>query len=148
MNSSYFFNKTLNNTEQLINQNFYTTDTTSQIYTSSALGSGTNNNHRFNVRMEYKLNDKNTFIFTPNASIQTNASSSQNDASTQESFGALLNNSLNRYTTNLNGYNLAGDFLWQHNFEKKGRTISFNLRGNNTANTDNRAAGRYRLLRH
>jgi hypothetical protein len=137
MNSSYFFNRTDNNTEQFISQNTFVDEENNQLYRSSAIGDALNTNHRFNLRMEYNMNEKDKFIFTPNASLQLNESSSLTNASTTDDSGGLLNTSINNYASNLNGYNLGGNFLWMHKFDKKGRTLSINLRGNATDNHGN-----------
>jgi len=129
LNSSYFFNKTDNRTEQLLNQNFFLTDTTNQFYQSNSYGNSTNMNHRFNLRMEYNMNDKNKFIFTPNASFQNNNGITQNDAQTLDAKGLQLNSSLNQNTNDRQAYNFGGEALWQHKFNKTGRTFSTSFRG-------------------
>lgn len=137
LNTSYFFNRTDNENEQFINQTNFVTDTTNQIYTSNAFGSGTNMNHRFNLRMEYKPSEKNQFIFTPFASLQQNNSSFINNARTTTEEGTLLNTSDNIYGSDLSGYNIGGNLLWMHRFGKEGRTLSINGRGNTNNNSGN-----------
>lgn len=137
MNSSYFFNRTDNSTEQFVSQNTFVGEETNQLYRSSAIGDALNTNHRFNLRMEYNMNENDKFIFTPNASLQLNESSSLTNASTTDDNSNLLNTTTNNYASNLNGYNLGGNFLWMHKFGKRGRTLSINLRGNATDNYGN-----------
>lgn len=134
MNASYFYNQTDNRTEQLIDQNFFLTDTSNQYYRSSTYANSSNFNHRLNLRMEYKLNDKNTFIFTPNANFQNNSGFSQNDAQTRDFKFNLLNTSINRFSSDVQGYNVGGEALWQYKFDKKGRTFSMSLRGTASEN--------------
>jgi hypothetical protein len=134
MNSSYFFNRTANTTEQYISQTTFVGEETNQLYRSSAIGDALNTNHRFNFRLEYSMTENDKFIFTPNASLQFNESGSLTLASTRDDTNNLLNSSTNNYSSNLNGYNLGGNFLWMHKFSKRGRTLSVNLRGNATAN--------------
>lgn len=138
LNTSYFFNQTDNENEQQIGQTNLITDSTNQFSASQARGSATNYNHRFNLRMEYKPNENNQIIFTPNASWQQNKSFYSSESSTQSNEKTLLNTSNTQYKTNLSGYNLGGNFLWMHRFEKRGRTFSTNIRGtasNNDGNT-------------
>ncbi len=134
LNTSYFFNRTDNRTEQYVSQNTFVGEDANQLYRSQAIGDALNSNHRFNLRMEYKISEADKIIFTPNASFQTNSGTSKNDAFTEDGTGILLNSTTNIYSTNLEGYNLGGNLLWMHNFNKKGRTVSINVRGNATDN--------------
>lgn len=134
LNTSYFLNRTVNENQQFINQINFVTDTSNQIYSSAATGSGANLNHRFNLRMEYKPSAKNQFIFTPSASLQQNNSSFINQAITTTEANNPINTSDNIFTNDLSGYNIGSNLLWMHRFGKEGRTLSFNVKGNASAN--------------
>lgn len=133
LNASYFFNNSSNVTSQDVTQNYFLTDTTNQIYQSMTRGNSKNFNHRFNLRMEYKINENNSIIFTPNASLQMNSGLNTNYANTTYE-GSYLNKSTNQYSSDLSGYNLGGEVLYQLKFAKVGRTFSYSLRGNATDN--------------
>lgn len=127
--ASYFFNKSntlaLNNTfRQFLNSQ----GDLAELYREDSESRTDNTNHRFNARIEYKLDSMNSFIFQPRLSAQLNDGTSATLGQT------LFNNTLigstdNHYRSDLMGLNFNGSLLWRHRMAKKGRTFSLNLNG-------------------
>ena len=136
VSGSYFFNNSNTNNNQTSNtQNFQTTGK-NQFYDENVLSNTKNDNHRFNFRLNYKIDAKNSLMIVPNLSYQT--SKVVSDISGVNSFdpSSLISQSI--YNTNIksSGYNFNNNILFRHSFAKKGRTVSINF---NTAL--NRKAG-------
>ncbi|HEX6333399.1 MAG TPA: TonB-dependent receptor, partial [Flavisolibacter sp.] len=138
VSGSYLFNNTGNTTSELANtQYFENAETAIQRILDTTRSEGTNNNHRFNLRLEYRIDSFNQLIITPNLSFQQN--SSERLVGTNQLYfeGASLLQSINRNLTNSkrSGNNLNNTILYRRSFPRRGRTFSVNL---NTS-TNNRS---------
>lgn len=141
VSGSYFFNNSNTNNNQLSNtQNFQTTSR-NQFYDESALSNTKNDNHRFNFRINYKINEKNSLMITPSFSYQATKAISDIYGVNSFSPTELISQSINNTDVNSSGYNFNNNILFRHAFAKKGRTISVNL--NTSANR--RAGDKYVL---
>lgn len=136
VSGSYFFNTTANTrktksqTEYLLIEEGNLAEDSTNVYAE-------NYNHRFNMRLEYKIDTLNSLIIVPRFSLQDNSSNSQ-------SFGLVSGGSVYSMTENTSlseasGYNLGNNLTWRHKFLKRGRTLSvrssFSLDEMNTENT-------------
>ncbi|MEM9846653.1 MAG: outer membrane beta-barrel protein [Bacteroidota bacterium] len=126
VNGSYFFNLTDNLSEEILLQNFVDQEEVAESYLEENKVESSNQNHRLNGRLTYKINDKNSLIMRPSLSWQNNDGRS---ATLGEN---LLNDrpvseSLNNYLSDLRGFNFNNNLLWRHQFEKRRRTFSINL---------------------
>jgi hypothetical protein len=127
---SYFFNNTNNSTSELSSIQYLSgkTDDISNVFDTTS-SNGKNNNHRINMRIEYKIDSSNQLIVTPNLSFQGNESNSSvrslsyffPEGSTSQNFNQNITNS------NRSGNNLSNNILFRHSFPKRGRTFSINL---------------------
>ncbi len=123
---SYFFNSSINTTEQLLYQQYFTTEGIDEIYNEESLMESTNTNHRFSGQLTYKIDERNSLIWQPKFIWQGNSG-------TETLFGqtALASSSLNQtnldLSTDLSAYNLENNLLWRHKFNKSGRAISMNF---------------------
>ncbi|GAB4343609.1 MAG: TonB-dependent receptor [Flammeovirgaceae bacterium] len=125
--TSYFFNfSEINNTQEM-NRNYFLSRVANQTYQQNSLTNIDNQNHRLNVRLEYKIDSFNTIILTPRLSFQGNLNNALSKAQTNLENGAKLNASENKQKIDSWAYNFVNDLLWQHAFPKRGRTISINL---------------------
>lgn len=127
---SYFFNNSNNSNNQVSAIQNLLRDGSYQNNDENTLSASNNYNHRINLRFEYKINDRNTIIFTPTASFQNNNSNTDDSISIYKTPAQLISESITRSNKNSNGFNIGNNLLWRHNFAKKGRTISVNLNAN------------------
>ncbi|GAA4445467.1 TonB-dependent receptor [Pontibacter saemangeumensis] len=126
-----------------------------QEYTEDVNSVNTENVHRFNMRLDYKMNERNRLLITPNISIQQNSVSSSLFGQTLWDEG-MLNETENNSESDRANYNFNNNIYYSHSFEKEGRTFSTRLNGNysagngdsyllsNTIFTDNAAQNEYR----
>jgi hypothetical protein len=126
VSGSYFFNLSSNVADKLVNQQYFSNESTGQVYTESETSESRNLNHRLNLRLEYKINDNNTLVFRPRLTLQQNAGNTQSTGAT--SLGELLlNDSDNLFESDLTGMQTSGTVSWRKRFEAQGRSLSVNL---------------------
>lgn len=147
---SYFFNRTGNATAGIVKRFYYLPNGTNQYFNQDNIGASTNDNHRFNARLEYNPDTNNSITITPQVSFQKNYSESRTIGKTTLTNESLLNSTNNTFQANTKAFNLSNNLLYNHKFVKRGRTYSVNLGTSlNTRDADNalRAANVfYRLL--
>jgi len=123
--AGYFFNMTTNNQNQSSTGTYFAPDSLGRIrsFDDVSTSNSTNYNHRFNMKLDYKLDDNNSFTFLPSISFQKNISNSTTGSNTywngiKESATSTINSS------DVLANNLAASLLYRHKFSKQGRTIS------------------------
>ena len=124
---SYFFNNTENNTNQITHTQYFT-----NAYNSldTTLSDSRNNNHRVNLRLEYKIDSSNQLIFTPSLSFQDNNTTRTTKRETfyDTTGSSLLKSNFNNASmSNRSGDNINNSILYRHSFAKRGRTFSVNV---------------------
>ena len=121
---SYFFNQTTNTISSSSIRNYFTED--KLIYKQNNFSETENLNHRGNLKFEYMIDSANTIKLSPNVTFQVNQSKI---TSNNKLFGndAFLSQTANESNTKYSGYNFQNEALYQHKFNKKGRTFSLNF---------------------
>lgn len=137
LNGSYFYNNTDNSNDQLLNRETFLNADTSQFYSESSESSTLNHNHRFNLRMQYEIDEKNSIIFTPAFSLQQNDQSDLLQGSNAFLDELQLNQTSNIYGAGISGFSQSGNLLFRHRFEKRGRTFSIRFRNSINENENN-----------
>lgn len=122
-NASYFFNETENTAQTSLERQYFGEG---QQYEESEWVSSKNQNHRFNMRLKYEINEHNTVIYTPSFTLQHYEGLSDLSTRTTQS-ASTLSSSLTSYESELLTYTLSNRLLLQHKFEKQGRTLSLHL---------------------
>jgi hypothetical protein len=146
LSGSYFLNWSDNAATTNLTRDFFLQDDASgaaqnQFYRQDQISSTNNQNHRFALRFEYKIDSVNELILTPRLNLQNNKSNSLTDAQTTLDDNFLLNRTGNELINNATALNFENDALFRHRFKKRGRTFSVKL--NTQANLQD---GENRLL--
>jgi hypothetical protein len=123
---SYFLNQSTNKIVQTIHRNYVMASDSGQMYDENSNTTVKNLNHRFNLRMEWKIDSNNSILFTPKISVQQNNSFSALHGKSMIG-DAFLSKTTNNNNTQTSAYNLSDDLLFRHRFNKKGRTFSVTL---------------------
>ena len=78
-------------------------------------------------------------MFMPNISWQKTDLDDILLGTTALAEGSTLNSIVNNYGSSTSGYNLSGNLIYMHRFEKQGRTISLGtgIQSNESTGTDN-----------
>lgn len=127
LTGSYFFNKTINNTANSLNREYFLAGRENQFFDQNSNSGSQNINHRANLRIEYKIDSSNSFLLTPRLSFQNTTSNSIQNASTRLLDSLLLNQTSNQNSAATNGYTLVGNLLYRHKFAKRKRTLSADI---------------------
>jgi hypothetical protein len=131
VNASYFFNLMKNDTERFSDRLYFLDEEASQFYIENNLSERRNMNHRFNGRMEYRINENNTLIVSPRFSFQDTRSNTQNEANTKSLPGfQFLNHSLTDFNRNWDGYSFANNLTHRLRLNENGRSLSTSLNVN------------------
>lgn len=124
---SYLFNNTNNTTSEIANTQYFASSFSSIVDTT--LSGSRNNNHRFNLRLEYKIDSFNQLIITPSLNFQENKADRQVGTETFFKAGNPTRQTFNQNATNStrSAAILNNNILFRHSFAKRGRTFSINV---------------------
>lgn len=125
VSSSYFFNNNNNTTNEILNRKYLLEGVPD--YNQNTDANSHNSNHRFNMRLEYKIDSSNQIIITPNLSFQNNNTAQNVSTSSFFSPSEMVNETQNNTNSTRAGNNLNNSILYRHAFAKRGRTFSINL---------------------
>ncbi|WP_339608000.1 TonB-dependent receptor [uncultured Roseivirga sp.] len=137
---SYFYNESSNASDQSIFRQFTLPQNEGQTYEENTISPSTNVNHRFSAKIDYTINDKNSFTIRPQLTLQDNVGSSFLNGRTMLN-DDVLNSTNTENSSDLTAYNFSNNLLYRRSFEKRGRTFSINV---NTA--FNKSTGESLLL--
>lgn len=125
---SYFFSNSDRRTEEESSRlSFLPLDSTARRNTNS-FSNNKNQNHRFNLRMEYYIDSNNSILYTPTVTIQHSETFRRDTSSTFASKPGM-NTYLSVTETNDNsnerdGVNINNNLLYRRKFGKIGRTLT------------------------
>lgn len=124
VSGSYFFNHTDNTNQADLLQTYHTDSLT---YSEQSTRNIINQNHRANMRLEYRVDSNNMITMVPSVTFQN--SRSQNSLLGNNAIGItdILGTSNSFDSSENKGYNISNNILYQHKFQKPKRTISVNL---------------------
>jgi hypothetical protein len=140
---SYFFSTSDNNSlQENLRQSFYTlpsgVDSNANMSETST-SFNRNQNHRFNLRMEYYIDSNNSILFTPSVTFQHSESESYDTSFTHSTVGGsdpwLSAINASRNANERDGFNLNSNLLYRRKFGKIGRTLTIGWQ-NNTSSSD------------
>ncbi|MEO6730360.1 MAG: outer membrane beta-barrel protein [Ferruginibacter sp.] len=148
VSGSYFFNKSDN-----LNQSLVSTETFFNPKNQFSLQNGnsvsTNNNHRINLRLEYKIDSSNSIFIIPSINFQDNNSSSLSSLRTYYGLNDSVNTSLNQSRAERQGFNIRNSIMYRHSFAKRGRSLSLGINTTYTKNDgDSYTEADYRFFRN
>ncbi len=151
LDASYFFNTNRNETQTLTDRTYYMTDDETQYYDAENNRQTRNYNHRFNARLDYRINENNSLMWRPRISLQTNDATTLDTSSQYLSATALEKALLNIFnsasSTHTEGYNISNSLVYMHKFgEKKGRMLTTFLNANFSKNDSDQ--DKYSLTRY
>lgn len=146
--ASYFFNKSKNTRESETDRQYI--DGSNWLYDAHSYTVTHNSEHRFNARLDYKINDAHNLMMRPSMSFQNYKSVSESFSETwdfTEELGNFIND-ITRDSYNKNwGYNLSNSLIYRVRL-KPGRTITMDVGGRlnkNDRDGDNRNFRRFDL---
>lgn len=130
ISGSYFYNNNNNTNNEITSREFFGSVDSARIDKENSFSTSTNNNHRVNLRVEYKIDSNNTLLITPSINFQNNRSVDNFDAisyfNNEDSINRI-SESENNNNTYTKGFNINNGILYRHAFPKRGRSVSLSL---------------------
>lgn len=139
VSGSYFYNNmNVQNGNEKFRETFGPKDS-SMFTTSSSFSRNQNQNHRFNIEIDHRIDSFNSILFRPSISFQQNDGSAESASASNKAKLININQLTSSNVSDNKGYNFNNSLLFRHRFMKKGRTLSLNLtQAFNEAETDRR----------
>ena len=144
---SYFFNETQNHRMSITEREWNPIKDTIRWENIDDRSDSRNFNHRFNGKLDWKVNENNSLSVRPSLSLQRYSSDSEGNTLNRAQFitdwqKILLSDMKSIAESKSSGYNASLEVIWMHKFKKPGRTItlettgSYNLNDRNGYNND------------
>lgn len=124
LSGSYFYNAS-ENVQKRRSAQQYNTEVARE-YSEEQERIVNSGNHRFNLRLEYELNKRNSIVFQPSLSLQSSLTHSIEQGSSLLG-GGLQSQVDNRQGSESAAYRYNSRLTWKHRFAKAGRSLSWNL---------------------
>lgn len=120
---SYFVNQTNNQTSKQTDRTYLLNDSVNQYYTNKSLTNTENLNHRFNARLECKIDSTSNLLIMPSFSFQKNManSSSYEQIFNEQKVSVQSNPSVEQ--SNNEGFSANNSAYYRKKFQKKGRSL-------------------------
>lgn len=125
VSGSYFYNKTDNDNQSAIARNYFLD--TGIHYSEQSDKHTDNSNHRLNLRIEYAPDSANKLVITPVFTFQENRYKNLLQAYNSNSDGRVDGVTNTSDSAVNKGWNFSNSLLYQHQFRKRGRTLSANV---------------------
>jgi len=133
--ASYFFNDARNESFETANTEFFSKANAFSRTADTTSATSHNSNHRFNARIEWRIDSLNQLLIIPNLSLQNNRTERLTDRSFafNENPGGLDQRSARNSTdSRRNGFNGSNSIIWRRSFRTRGRSFTASL--NTSAN--------------
>jgi hypothetical protein len=124
VSGSYFFNYTDNTNQSDLLRSYYTDSLT---YSERGDKITKNQNHRANMRFEYKIDSNNSLTWVPSVTFQNNRYTNLINAYNANGSSGIIGTTNSMDSSQTSGYSISNNLLYQHKFKKPRRTISVNL---------------------
>lgn len=143
LNASYFFNNSINSNDIFTNREFTLLSDSGLVYAEKSETDYNNYNHRLNARMEYKIDSKNSVIFTPSLNFQANDKSQIFSGVSSYGGQDFLNSTESDYSQQADALNFNNNLIYRRQTDTRGRT--FSIFANTIINGTNTDAQSYTL---
>ena len=142
---NYNYSNARNENNRLSFRDYFDSRWYGQQNSDSSRNTSQNENHQFNLRVDYRINDRNRLLITPRLNIQRNESFSNTsgisvfdqDSTTEFYDRAILTTTNNLSNADSYSYNLSNNINFSHRFDTPSRTFSVGLNTGYTINDGN-----------
>lgn len=136
LTGSYLYSHRENESEEAKYRDYILPSDSGQFYTESRFNNRINEDHRFNMRLDYKPDERNRIIFRPNVTLKYDRANSVFEGITENDAGRI-NETENTSTGDNSDYDFNSRLYYSHKFVKKGRSLTLHLNTGYHANEDN-----------
>ena len=125
VSAAYFYNRTDNVSETNLLRQYIIGGNNGLSYNENSDANTVNDNHRVNMKLEFKIDSLNSITLQPKLSVQVN--NGKNKLLGENTRSVTLSDMDNTFRSDLSAMNVSMPVLYRHAFAKKGRTISLDL---------------------
>lgn len=145
ISGNYGYSHRKNQAEAKLFRDYILPSQEDQVYDEQSKSQRRDQDHRLNMRIQYKINERNTFIFLPRIDVKNDINQNSFFGVTSLSDGPL-NQTDNASHSDNDDRDYSANLLYNHKFLKEGRTIT--LRGNTESHENLDEAERMALSRY
>ncbi|MCG7855934.1 outer membrane beta-barrel protein [Flavihumibacter sediminis] len=124
---SYFFNNNTNDRSQRTNREQFNTNVPNSFYSENAESINTSTSHRFNMRMQYKIDSQKSLIISPSLSYQENDIRSYTSGEQTNLDGTVTSRTVDPNRVKGNGYNFNNYIFYRQALGKTRRSFGIGL---------------------
>ncbi|MCB0632017.1 MAG: TonB-dependent receptor [Saprospiraceae bacterium] len=135
ISGSYLFRQSNNDGETSLVRDYLLDSDDEQIYNEFRQDTRNHKEHRFDMRFDYDINDRNRIRMRPNVSFQYDRDNTFFDGRTRLN-GDPLNQTANTYSANNSDYDFNNWLFYSHRFLKKGRSFTLSTHAGYHLNED------------
>ncbi|PZX55713.1 outer membrane cobalamin receptor [Algoriphagus chordae] len=135
ISGSYQFNHRKNNDQSSLAREYVTGSSSDQVYTEDSRETRTRQDHRFDMRLEYNINENNRILYRPRISASFETENSGFFGQSVNSDGPL-NQTENIRTADNQDYDMFHRLFYSHKFGKAGRSLTLSANTGSHANND------------
>ncbi|MDR7131395.1 hypothetical protein J2X69_003759 [Algoriphagus sp. 4150] len=135
ISGSYLYNHRENTNQSSLIREFVTGSESDQIYTEESRETRITQDHRFDMRLEYDINENNRILYRPRFSASFERENSGFFGQTVNNAGAL-NQTENLRTADNQDYDMFHRLFYSHKFNKEGRSLTLSANTGSHNNKD------------
>ena len=135
ISGSYQYNHRKNTNLSSLSREYVTGSESDQIYTEESRETRTSQDHRFDMRLEYNINDNNRILYRPRISANFENENSGFFGQSVNNAGPL-NQTENIRTADNEDYDMFHRLFYSHRFGKEGRSLTLSANTGNHGNKD------------
>ncbi|SFB46205.1 outer membrane beta-barrel protein [Algoriphagus aquimarinus] len=140
ISGSYLYNNRKNTSQSSLIREYVTGSSSDQFYTEESRETRTSQDHRFDMRLEYNINENNRILYRPRFSASRENENSGFFGQSVNDAGPL-NQTENTRTANNKDFDMFHRLFYSHKFGKEGRSLTLSantgLHGDNDASFRN-----------
>jgi len=136
ISGSYLFNQRKNTNQSSLSREYVTGSESDQLYTEESRETRTNQDHRFDLRLEYNINENNRILYRPRVSATFTTENSGFFGKSVNNAGPL-NQTENIRTSDNQDYDMFHRLFYSHKFDKDGRSLTLSANTGSHGNKDN-----------
>ncbi|MBB4078011.1 hypothetical protein GGR28_000612 [Lewinella aquimaris] len=126
VSASYFVNAAKGIVSRTRNRQYFDEEGLTERYREKGDERSKTSNHRFDGRFDYRINDRNTFLWRPKLSWRGNTGEEVTRGTTLLDTQAI-DSSRNEFNGRFTSLNVTNNLLWRHHFPTSRRKLTINL---------------------
>ena len=135
ISGSYQYNHRKNTNQSSLAREYVTGTESDQVYTEESREIRTSQDHRFDMRLEYNINENNRILYRPRLSASFEKENSGFFGESVNSDGPL-NQTENLRNADFEDYDMFHRLFYSHKFNKEGRSLTLSANTGNHGNKD------------